>query len=158
MFYSSQGVPLQAPQTFSISQYEKEWSHEERRHFLCRIPQSLHPFLTHLTHPSSWPRVSLDSCSSIFMQGLPFLCKSYIFSIGTDVSYLSVPVWYFSNSPCATASVSTVSWHFISAQLFWSPRWLQFMYLMPVCSDLGLCERESGENCSFLQLYGTFYS
>lgn len=32
---SAQGVPLQAPPTLGIPEYEKEWRHEERWHLLC---------------------------------------------------------------------------------------------------------------------------
>lgn len=48
-----QGISFPAPPTLSNAQYEEDWGHEERRHFLCRVPQSLHPLAAAITHPRS---------------------------------------------------------------------------------------------------------
>lgn len=48
-----QGVSLPPPSTLSNTQHEEDWCHEERRHLLCRVPQSLHPLAAAITHPRS---------------------------------------------------------------------------------------------------------
>ncbi len=52
-----QGVSFPAPAAFSDSQHEEDRSHEERRHLLCWVPQSVYPLAASVPHPGPGSRV-----------------------------------------------------------------------------------------------------
>lgn len=52
-----QGVSVPSSPTLRNAQHEEDWGHEERRHLLCRVPQSLHPLIAAITHSCSGPGV-----------------------------------------------------------------------------------------------------
>lgn len=61
-----QGVPLPSPSALGDTQHEEDGGHEERRHLLCRVPQSLHPLAAAVAHPRSGARVRTKELNSPF--------------------------------------------------------------------------------------------
>lgn len=57
VFSPPQGVSLPPPPALRDPQHEEDRRHEERWHFLRRVPQSLHPVAAAITHPGSGPGV-----------------------------------------------------------------------------------------------------
>lgn len=51
--WSLQGVSFPSPSTLCNAQHEEDWGHEERRHLLRWVPQSLHPIAAAIAHPRS---------------------------------------------------------------------------------------------------------
>lgn len=73
-----QGVSFPPPPPLGDAQHEEDRGHEERRHLLRRVPQSLHPVAAAITHPGSGARVRKQGQTNKSPQGSP--CCDALFS------------------------------------------------------------------------------